>query len=281
MTRKRASEIEPRSVSKPAGRPAPANQLANRDKENLRTRNENLERENAELHCLIDYRSQFLARLAHELRNPLTSILGFTEILLNHEQLTTAQEDFCQKVRNSAHQIQAHLSQIADLARLEAGRGSLSLEEFSLAAVLREASQGQQREAGRHNVQLRCSEDAEAGEIVSDRSKVRQVLYNLLAHAISRGPDASVVSGILEQSDRGFCLRIEDEGEQLPDSSRELLSAPLRSDQKIAPDQLGLAMSRQLIDVLGARLSIQKREPRGVTITIQFPARPPGIEDQS
>ena len=63
----------------------------------LRKRTSELEQANRELRRVSHYRSLFLARMSHELRTPLTSILGFSEILLDHEQLTETQRRFCQK----------------------------------------------------------------------------------------------------------------------------------------------------------------------------------------
>src|SRR6266849_911787 len=78
-----------------------------------------LEEQVRKLQQVAEYRSAFLARLAHELRTPLTSILGFSEILLTQEELTEAQRGFCERIQNSARQLQANLNQLSDLSRLE------------------------------------------------------------------------------------------------------------------------------------------------------------------
>src|SRR5688572_18784894 len=82
----------------------------------LRKRTEELEEANRELRRISHYRSLFLARMSHELRTPLTSILGFSEILLDQEELTDAQRRFCQKVQDSGFQLQASLNQLVDLS---------------------------------------------------------------------------------------------------------------------------------------------------------------------
>ena len=82
----------------------------------LRKRTAELEEANRELRRVSHYRSLFLARMSHELRTPLTSILGFSEILLDQEELTDAQRRFCQKVQDSGFQLQASLNQLVDLA---------------------------------------------------------------------------------------------------------------------------------------------------------------------
>jgi len=78
-----------------------------------------LKEENQKLLDLAEWRSATMAHLAHELRTPLTSILGFSEILLNQEQLTDAQRNFCERIQNSAQQLQRTLNQMADLSRME------------------------------------------------------------------------------------------------------------------------------------------------------------------
>ena len=78
-----------------------------------------LKEENRKLLDLAEWRSASMAHLAHELRTPLTSILGFSEILLSQEQLTDAQRNFCERIQNSAQQLQRTLNHLADLSRME------------------------------------------------------------------------------------------------------------------------------------------------------------------
>jgi len=96
----------------------------------LRKRTSELEQANRELRRVSHYRSLFLARMSHELRTPLTSILGFSEILLDHEQLTETQRRFCQKVQDSGFQLQASLNQLVDLSRIEAAVGGRQQPPF-------------------------------------------------------------------------------------------------------------------------------------------------------
>src|SRR5690348_9964778 len=124
-----------------------ANSLAGHDRDKhvedlireLKQRTAELERANCELRRVSHYRSLFLARMSHELRTPLTSILGFTEILLEQEELTESQHRYCQKIQDSGHQLQASLDQLVDLSRVEAGQTELFLQEFSLRETLRDS----------------------------------------------------------------------------------------------------------------------------------------------
>ena len=162
--------------------------------EELRERTAELEDANRELHRIGRYRSLFLARMSHELRTPLTSILGFAEILIDHEDLSETQRRFCGKIQSSGFQLQASLNQLVDLSRLEAGQTELFLHEFSLREMLRESCATVGRLAQKQGVKIECSAAPELASIVSDEGKLRQVVYNFLAHAIGRSPAGSRVS---------------------------------------------------------------------------------------
>ena len=76
-----------------------------------------LESENLKLRSLAEHHSASISHLTHELRTPLTSILGFAEIMLSQEKLTDAQRNFCERIQNSAQQLQRSLNQLSELSR--------------------------------------------------------------------------------------------------------------------------------------------------------------------
>jgi two-component system sensor histidine kinase BarA len=85
----------------------------------LEKENAKLKAQNRKLHDLSEWRSASMAHLAHELRTPLTSILGFSEIMLSQEELTEVQRNFCERIQNSAHQLQQTLNDLSELSRTE------------------------------------------------------------------------------------------------------------------------------------------------------------------
>ncbi len=230
-----------------------------------------LEEQNQKLKQAAEYRSAFLARLAHELRTPLTSVLGFSEILLTQEQLTEAQRSFCERIQNSANQLQQSLTQLSDLSRLEAGQSELQREEFSLEDLLGEACSLLARQAKRQSAELRCVGGSSLPLIVSDRGRLRQVVYNFLAYAITRSPGLLVMV-TAEKDAAGFILKIEDEGET-PVDCNEFIELDV-SNRRAGNSELGLAIARQNVELLGASLSFQNRQPRGLQVLIQLPSVP-------
>src|SRR5678809_1738984 len=154
----------------------------------LKKRTAELEEANRELRRVSHYRSLFLARMSHELRTPLTSILGFTEILLDQEELTDTQRRFCQKVQDSGLQLQASLNQLVDLSRIEAGHTEVFLQEFSIRETLRESCAAAARMAQKQQVKIEYELAPDVSTIVTDQGKLRQTLFNFIAWAVSRSP---------------------------------------------------------------------------------------------
>jgi|SRR5215831_11315805 len=98
---------------------APAKHRNSPSNNHLEDENARLKAQNRELLDLTEWRSTSMAHLAHELRTPLTSILGFSEILLSQEELTEAQRNFCERIQNSAQQLQRTLNDLSELSRVE------------------------------------------------------------------------------------------------------------------------------------------------------------------
>ncbi len=245
--------------------------------EQLQQHSNALEEANRELRRVAHYRSLFLARMSHELRTPLTSILGFAEILLDHEDLTECQRRFCEKIQSSGLQLQTSLNQLVDLSRLEAGQSELFLHEFSISEVLKESCDAVARLAQKQSVKIDCMPDQNLPSIVSDGGKLRQVLYNFFAHAISRSPEGETVrvrAGSLSAA--SLQVIIEDEGEPLSDISHIFEPVEMRAPSESATtmNELGLVISRRLIDLLGGTVKLESREPRGLKVVIELPVRP-------
>src|SRR4029453_1034139 len=188
--------------------------------EQLKQRTLELEAANRELRRVSHYRSLFLARMSHELRTPLTSILGFSEILLDQEELTDTQRRFCQKVQDSGFQLQASLNQLVDLSRIEAGQTEVFLQEFSLRELLRESCAAAARMAQKQQVKIDYEVAPEITTIVTDQGKLRQTLFNFIAWAVSRSPAGESVKVTVDIDAEGLLsIKVMDNGEARADTA--------------------------------------------------------------
>ncbi|HEX7174544.1 MAG TPA: HAMP domain-containing sensor histidine kinase [Pyrinomonadaceae bacterium] len=245
--------------------------------EELRERTAELESANGELHRIGRYRSLFLARMSHELRTPLTSILGFAEILLDQEDLDERQRRFCQKIQDSGMRLHASLNQLVDLSRLEAGQTELFLHEFSLRETLRESCAAVARLAEKQEVNLDCHTPPDLSNVVSDEGKLRQVLYNFLAHAIGRSPAGESVRVEVTVADAGgLAIAIRDEGAPLEDPEHlfEPVDVDTPNERGTNMNELGLVIAHRLIDALGGTVSLSHPGGHGLEVRLSLPESP-------
>jgi signal transduction histidine kinase len=245
--------------------------------EELRKRSTDLEEANREMRRVALYRSLFLARLSHELRTPLTSVLGFSEILLDQNDLTPTQRDFCERIQSSGLQLEASLKQLVDLSRIEAGQTELFLQEFSLRDTLSESCAIVGRLANKQEVKVVLSASQNLPSMVSDQGKIRQILYNFLAYAIGRSPSNSNVEVTAEYREPSkFHIKIHDEGSWLEDFTGIFDPIDVSSSKGSGTNlsELGLVIARRLIDVVGGSIELSSAPPKGLTVSLELPARP-------
>lgn len=241
----------------------------------LQKRTAELEEANRELRRVSHYRSLFLARMSHELRTPLTSILGFSEILLDQEELTDTQRRFCQKVQDSGLQLQASLNQLVDLSRIEAGQTEVFVQEFSLRDTLRESCSAAARMAHKQQVKIDYELAPDVSTIVTDQGKLRQTLFNFIAWAVSRSPAGESVKVTVNIDAQGLLsIQIMDNGEARGDVVGVFdpeHGVPAREPNI---NELGIIIGRKLLELIGGTVNLESLVPRGLAATIQIPARP-------
>ena len=241
----------------------------------LRKRSAELEEANRELRRVSHYRSLFLARMSHELRTPLTSILGFSEILLDQEELTETQRRFCQKVQDSGFQLQASLNQLVDLSRLEAGQTELFLQEFSLRETLRESIAAAARMAQKQQVKIDYEVAPEITTVVSDQGKLRQTLFNFIAWAVSRSAvGESVRVSVVVDEKSMLDIRVTDDGEAPLDTTGVFDPEHSTSAHEPNINELGIIIGYKLLELMGGSVALQNNVPRGLEARITMPARP-------
>ena len=241
----------------------------------LTKRTAELEEANRELRRVSHYRSLFLARMSHELRTPLTSILGFTEILLDQEELTDTQRRFCQKVQDSGLQLQASLNQLVDLSRIEAGHTEVFLQEFSIRETLRESCAAAARMAQKQQVKIEYELAPDITTIVTDQGKLRQTLFNFIAWAVSRSPAGeSVRINIDGDADGMLLFKVIDNGETRADLPGVFDPEHDSANHEPNINELGIIIGRKLLELINGRVTLENLVPRGLQATIQIPARP-------
>ena len=270
-----SKEIEGKEIDRPATAASYPHQRVQDLIEELKLRSAELEAANRELRRVSHYRSLFLARMSHELRTPLTSILGFTEILLDQELLTDTQKRFCKKIQDSGMQLQTSLNQLVDLSRVEGGQSEIFLQEFSLEETVSESCHALDRFAHVRQVALDYAVGPNGAMVVSDRGKLRQILYNFLAWALSRSTANQRVSLHADiTNDTQLRLQIDDFGPPISDLAQVFDPEEKPGGREADINELGILIGYRLLEVLSGSVTLQNRDEGGLRILMQLPARP-------
>lgn len=225
-------------------------------------------------------KSEFLAAMSHELRTPLTGIRGFAELmeLRSKDPQTREQAGY---IRQGAEHLNALLTEILDLARIEAGAMPAHPEPVDVQALVNEVLELFRVSAVAKSLMLHSTTGpALPRTLVTDRLKLKQILNNLLSNAIKFTPSGSVhVSMDMDRDRQRVLIRVQDTGPGIPPELHGLIfekfsQGHARISYEHGGTGLGLSLSRALAQLLGGTLSVESQVGQGAAFTLALPLRP-------
>jgi signal transduction histidine kinase len=245
---------------------------------------EELGSSNAQLLEASRLKSQFLASMSHELRTPLNSIIGFSKVLLNRIDgaLTDKQENYVRSVHTSSTHLLQLISSILDISRIEAGKLELSRAPFDLSELIEECLESSTPLLRGRPLKLEADVPADLPVLDADRTKVKQVLLNLLSNGIKFTPGGRVVVRAREEgpavhvsvADTGIGIRKADLSRLFEPFER--LENPLA--RQAGGTGLGLAISKKFVELHGGQMWAESRENAGSTFHFTLPLAPVAAE---
>jgi PAS domain S-box-containing protein len=224
-------------------------------------------------------KSEFLSRMSHELRTPMNSILGFAQLLDRASLPPEHRKGVGHIIKGGRHLLQL-INEVLEIARIEAGRLSLSLEPVRAGTVLQEAVALVRPLAAQWRVELDEGPWPGCGAYVQgDRQHFTQVLLNLLGNAIKynrAGGRVRVSCETVADGERQrLALRVEDTGRGIdPDRADQLFTpfARLGAEQsEVEGTGLGLALSHRLTEAMGGTLTLESTGPEGSIFRLELP----------
>jgi signal transduction histidine kinase len=236
-----------------------------------------LAKQNEELSRASRMKSEFLARMSHEFRTPLNSIIGFSDLLAEQGEgpLGEAYADYVRHVSEGAHHLLELVNDILDLSRIEAGRIDLRHEEFAAADAMSDARSVIAPLAEAKRIELR-SEALPALFVYGDRTRFKQIVYNLLSNAVKFTPVAGRVhvSAELDCGQIRFCVA--DTGIGIPPEQQAAIFeeftqvAPATSGVKEGAG-LGLTISKRIVELHGGRIWVESTLGEGSRFFFTMP----------
>jgi signal transduction histidine kinase len=240
----------------------------------LENANVALEEANLQVQEANRLKSEFLARMSHDLRTPMNAIIGYTRILLRRSKDSLEPRQFrnLENIRTSADNLLGLINDILDLSRIEAGRVVLSEENTDLRPLI-EACVTSVAPLVADGVELKREIDDLSTQHL-DPERLRRVLMNLLGNAVKFTDSGSIVVA-LESTPNGFELSVTDTGIGIPPEDLPHVFDEFRQVDGIAKAQqgtgLGLSIARKSIELMGGTVEATSVIGQGSTFTISLP----------
>ena len=221
-------------------------------------------------------KGDFLATMSHELRTPLNSIIGFSDVLQTTDQLGDKQKRWVQNIQSSGQKLLNLINDILDLAKIEAGKMQIRLEEFSLHDVCEALLNMFRTQAEKKNIDLRSQIDPDIPVMRQDATKFQQILQNLLSNAVKFTPEGGRVILKAQADARHLVLTVTDTGVGIAPEEQELVFQKFRQSgnpltREHAGTGLGLSIVRELCKLLGGEILLHSELGRGSTFTVRLP----------
>ncbi|WP_324631418.1 sensor histidine kinase [Phormidium sp. CCY1219] len=236
---------------------------------------------NEELTRLLNLSQQSFSQLAHEFKTPLNSIMAYSQMLLRQQQGKTESDalniDRIERVLRSSRQLLEMVNNSLELSRVEAGTATLKLIEVDVQSTLVTAIETIEPLAQKKGLELRIFSDLAPERVVTDLSRLQQILINLLSNAVRYTDDGSISISCETLPENKWLLSIRDTGIGISPEDREKIFQPFsRVGVNIAPERegstgLGLAIVAQLVKLLQGEIHMISEVGDGSEFSVVFP----------
>src|SRR5581483_2496018 len=219
-------------------------------------------------------KSSMISTVSHEMRTPLSSIIGFSNLILSRKPEPQKQLDFVSYINAEARRLSNLVNDFLDIQRIESGREILRYADVDLAELVRDVVDKQQLEGGIHAIRLALDE---VPPVYVDASRIRQVILNLLSNATKYSPNGGEIVLSLREEQGEAIFSIRDQGLGIPPEELATLFEHFHRGKaaevyRIPGTGLGLALCRDLIEMHKGRIWAESAgKGQGATFSFALP----------
>jgi signal transduction histidine kinase len=240
----------------------------------LRERNEALETADR-------LKSEFIANVSYELRTPLNTIIGFTEILTGQYfgDLNDRQAEYSTGILDSSHRLLMLINDILDLATIEAGHMTLELDSIDLHALMESVTSLVRERARQKKIALEIDCPPDIGMFVADERRLKQAMFNVLSNAIKFTPDNGNITLSARRDGDTLVLTVADSGIGIAEEDQERVFA--KFERGSSPEArrsgagLGLSLVKSFIELHGGTVTLESEPESGTRVICALPSRSP------
>jgi signal transduction histidine kinase/PAS domain-containing protein len=258
------------------------NQEAKTQKAGKRQKNKGGEKSRDRADSIVHLnKTDFLAKVSHEVRTPLNSIIGFAE-LMKEEQLGPIGNDryrgYIRDIHESGLYALSLVNDLLDISKIEAGEFELNFTAVDLEEVAVESVHSMEPQARRQRVLLRTSFAEDMPDVLADRRSIKQIILNLLSNAIKfTKPGGQVIVSTQRTNSGGVRLRVRDSGIGMTDGEISVALKPFQqvdtAPRKQLGTGLGLPLTKALVEANQAKFKLRSISDSGTRIDVTFPVK--------
>ncbi|HYF91937.1 MAG TPA: ATP-binding protein [Symbiobacteriaceae bacterium] len=234
-----------------------------------------LQQANVELERASRHKSEFLTMVSHEFRTPLTSIITFTELLLDDAagKVNQEQQEYLTDVLESSQRLLQMINDLLDISRLDAGKVRLFREALAVQDLVRNAERTVRPLAERKGVAIILGVPADVPLVEADGLRITQVLLNLLGNAIKFTPAGGKVTVTARVDGRFAEVAVADTGIGIAPADRERVFEKFSQAGRERPEGtgLGLPLAKSLVELHGGRMWLESEQGRGSIFRFTLP----------
>ncbi|RFC66553.1 histidine kinase [Fulvimarina endophytica] len=225
---------------------------------------------------------EFVSFMSYELRSPLTTVIGFTQLLGEPElgTLNERQSEYLEHINSSTRTLMALVNDTLDLATIDANIMELDVSLVDIAARVDSAVEGVQERLSEHGITLDIDLSRSGGVFEADGQRLTQILYNLLSNAANFAPSGSRIELDAWKSDDGstICFSVGDHGPGIESDRVERIFDRFETNAeggRASGPGLGLSIVKSLVELHGGDVHIENRDGGGTRVVCSLPARQP------
>lgn len=225
---------------------------------------------------LLKSREQLISTVSHDLKTPLSTIVGYSELLGNSD-VNTKQSYFIKNIKNSSEYITQLVQDLLDFSQIEAGKISIEKVPFLLPEIIDEVAKSIQTVYKQKNIDLIINVDEKLNSrIVGDPFRLKQILSNIIGNAYKFTEEGFIKISAYISDENFFTITIEDTGIGIEKSNQKLVFEEFAQanegiEKKYGGTGLGLSICQKIISILGGNLQLESTFGKGSTFEIQLP----------
>ncbi|WP_226574457.1 sensor histidine kinase [Acuticoccus sediminis] len=226
-------------------------------------------------------KNAFIEHVSYELRSPLNSIIGFTQLLTRPEtgQLSTKQREYANFVLTSSEALLVIIDGILDLASIDAGVMELTIGPVDVSATLRQVLDGLKNRLVETGIDVELDLADNARVFPGDEMRVRQVLFNLISNAVTHSPQGSAITVASRRDGNYVALSVRDRGPGISEDNAEAVferfntSGPNGRRRGVG---LGLSLVKSFVELHGGTVAVAPTDGAGAELVVRFPREQAG-----